>query len=63
MDVASIRKEILDLSKDEKTKILAEVMPALCRELLGDEACKRTVKEIFGIDFVKELEDKLAFMI
>jgi glutamine amidotransferase len=63
MDGAAIRKEILDLSKDEKTRILTEVMPALCRELLGDEACKRTVKEAFGIDCVKELEDKLEFMI
>ena len=63
MDVATIKKEILDLSKDEKTKILTEVMPALCREVLGDEACKRTVKAVFGIDCVKELEDKLEYMI
>ena len=63
MDVATIKKEIESLSKDEKNRILTEVMPALCRELLGDEACKGKVMEVLGIDCVEELEAKLEYMI
>jgi hypothetical protein len=63
MDVATIKKEIDSLSKDEKSRILTEVIPALCREFLGDEACKGRVMEAFGIDCVEELEAKLEYMI
>jgi glutamine amidotransferase len=63
MDVATIKKEIDRLSKDEKSKILTEVMPALCRELLGDQACRGKAMEAFGIDCVEELEAKLEYMI
>jgi hypothetical protein len=40
MDAASIKREIEKLSEEEKTILLVEMMPALCRELLGDEGCR-----------------------
>jgi len=62
MDATTIKKEIDNLSKDEKIKILTEVMPVLCRELLGDESCKDKIIEVFGIDCVEELDKRLEFV-
>lgn len=56
MDMETIRKEIEKLPREDKSILLTEVMPALCRELLGDDACKDRMKEVFGIDSVEELD-------
>lgn len=58
MDMETIKKEIEKLSKDDKSILLTEVMPVLCRELLGDEACRDRMKEVFGIDCVRELSQR-----
>ena len=58
MDVASIKREIEKLSKEEKTSLLVEMMPALCRDLLGDEGCRVRMMGVFGIDCLKELEKR-----
>jgi len=58
MDAASIKREIEKLSKEEKTTLLIEVMPALCRDLLGDEGCRVRMMELFGIDCLEELEKR-----
>jgi len=58
MDMSTIKKEIEKLSKDNKSILLTEVMPALCRELLGDETCRDRIKEVFGIDCVRELSQR-----
>ena len=59
MDVHTIKREIDTLSKDEKSTLLTEVMPALCRELFGDKVCRDRMMEVFGIDCVEELEKRL----
>lgn len=56
MDMETIRKEIEKLPREDKSILFTEVMPALCRELLGDNACKDRMKEVFGIDSVEELD-------
>jgi len=53
-----LKQEIENFSKEEKTEFFNEVVPSLCKELLGDEACREKVKEIFGIDCIKELEKR-----
>ena len=58
MDAQMIKREIEKLPKEEKTTLLIEVMPALCRELMGDEACRVRMMEIFGIDCLEELEKR-----
>jgi len=58
MDAASIKRQIEKLSKEEKTTLLIEVMPALCRDLLGDEGCRVRMMELFGIDCLEELEKR-----
>jgi hypothetical protein len=59
MDPQEIKSEIEKLPKQDKATVLTEVMPALCRELLGDEGCKARMMELFGIDCVEELEKRL----
>ena len=58
MNAYTIKKEIDHLSKDEITSLLTEVMPALCRELMGEEQCRNHMMEVFGIDCVEELEKR-----
>lgn len=58
MDMETIKKEIEKLSKDNKSILLTDVMPTLCRELLGDEACRDRMKEVFDIDCVRELSQR-----
>jgi len=56
MDMETIKKEIEKLPREDQSILLTEVMPVLCRKLLGDEACKKRMKEIFGIDSVQEFD-------
>ena len=56
MDMETIKKEIEKLPREDQSILLTEVMPALCRELLGDEACRNRMKEVFGIDSVDEFD-------
>jgi hypothetical protein len=58
MEVETIKGEIENLSKEDKTALLIEVMPALCQELLGDEGCRIYMMEVFGIDCLEELEKR-----
>jgi hypothetical protein len=58
MDAQTIKGEIDRLSRDEKTTLLIDVMPALCREVLGDEGCRVRMMEVFGIDCLEELEKR-----
>ena len=58
MDMETIRKEIEKLPREDQSILLTEVMHALCRELLGDEACRNRMKEVFGIDCLEELEKR-----
>ena len=58
MDAQTIKKEIDRLPRDEKTTLLVDVMPVLCREVLGDEGCRIRVMEAFGIDCLEELEKR-----
>ncbi len=58
MDAQTIKGEIDKLSKEDKMTLLIEVMPALCRELLGDEGCRVRAMEVFGIDCLEELEKR-----
>lgn len=63
MDPQEISREIEKLSNQDKTTVLLEVMPGLCRELLGDEGCKTRMMELFGINCVEELEKRLETVI
>jgi hypothetical protein len=58
MDAKTIKGEIETLSREDKTTLLVEVMPALCRELLGDEGCRARMMEVFGIDCLEELQKR-----
>jgi len=58
MDAQTIKEEIDRLSRDEKAALLVDVMPALCREVLGDEGCRVRMMEVFGIDCLEELEKR-----
>ena len=58
MDAQTIKGEIDRLSRDEKTTLLIDVMPALCRQVLGDEGCRVRMMEVFGIDCLEELEKR-----
>ena len=58
MDVQMIKGEIEKLSRDEKTTLLIDVMPVLCREVLGEEGCRVRMMDVFGIDCLKELEKR-----
>ena len=58
MDVETIKKKIENLPREDKSILLTEIMPALCRELLGEEACRDRMKEVFGIDCVEELDKR-----
>jgi hypothetical protein len=63
MNPHEIKKEIEKLSKQDQATVLIEVMPALCRELLGDEGCKARMMELFGINCLEELEKRLETVI
>jgi hypothetical protein len=58
MDVQTIKGEIEKLSGDEKTTLLIDVMPVLCREVLGEEGCRVRMMDVFGIDCLEELEKR-----
>jgi hypothetical protein len=63
MDMETIKRGIEKLPREDKSILLTEVMPALCRELLGDEACRDRMKEVFGIDCVEELDKRFEMAV
>ncbi|MBW2057829.1 MAG: hypothetical protein JRH07_12830 [Deltaproteobacteria bacterium] len=58
MNLETLKREIEELPRGDKVVLLTQVMPVLCRELLGDEACREQMKEVFGIDCVRELAER-----
>jgi hypothetical protein len=59
MDVKAIEKEIEQLPTSERSLLITQVMFDLCQELLGEDACRDQLEELFGIDCVEELEKRL----
>ena len=59
MDVKTIEKEIEQLPTSERSFLITQVMFDLCQELLGEDACRDQLRELFGIDCVEKLEKRL----
>ncbi len=59
MDVKTIEMEIEGLSTLERSLLITQVMFDLCEELLGEEACRDQLRELFGIDCLEKLEKRL----
>lgn len=58
MGVKEIEREIEKLPKFDRSILITEVMFDLCRELLGDEACREQWKELFAIDCLEKLDKR-----
>jgi hypothetical protein len=50
-----MKKTVQSLPKGEKIKFLQDVVPAVCKDLSGDEQCIDMLKEAFGDIFVREM--------
>ena len=55
----TIEREIEGLPKLERSLLITQVMFDLCQKLLGEDACRAQLRELFGIDCLKRLEKKL----
>ena len=58
MDVEEIEREIEELPKFDRSILITQVLFDLCRELLGEDACRDQLKELFGIDYLEKLEKR-----
>ena len=59
MDVKRIEKEIAQLPTSERSLLITQVMFDLCQELLGEDACRDQLRELFGIGCLEKLEKRL----
>ena len=59
MDVKIIEREIEGLPTLERSLLITQVMFDLGRELLGEDACRDRLRELFGIDCLEKLEKRL----
>ena len=59
MDVKTIEREIGGLPTLERSLLVTQVMFDLCEELLGEDACRDQLRELFGIDCMEKLEKRL----
>jgi hypothetical protein len=59
MDVKTIEKEIAQLPTSERSLLITQVMFDLCQELLGEDACRDQLRELFGVNCLEKLEKKL----
>lgn len=59
MDVKAIEREIERLPTSERSLLITQVMFDLCEELLGENACRDQLRELFGIYCLEKLEKRL----
>ena len=59
MNVKAIEMEIEQLPTSERSLLITQVMFGLCQELLGEDACRDQLRELFGIDCLEKLEKRL----
>jgi len=59
VDVKTIEREIGGLPTLERSLLVTQVMFDLCEELLGEDACRDQLRELFGIDCMEKLEKRL----
>jgi hypothetical protein len=59
MNVKAIEMEIEQLPTSERSLLITQVMFDLCQELLGEDACRGQLRELFGIDCLEKLEKRL----
>jgi hypothetical protein len=58
-----MKKVVQNLSKENKIRFLQEVVPAVCKDLSGDEECIDMLKEAFGETFTREMMKRSEEMI
>jgi hypothetical protein len=59
VDGKTIETEIEGLPTLERSLLITQVMLELCEELLGEDACRDQLRELFGIDCLEKLEKRL----
>ena len=59
MDVKTIEREIEGLPTLKRSLLITQVMFDLCEELLGEDACRDRLRELFGINCLEKLEKRL----
>lgn len=59
MDGKTIETEIEGLPTLERSLLITQFMFDLCEELLGEDACRDQLRELFGIDCLEKLEKRL----
>ena len=59
MNVKAIEMEIEQLPTSERSLLITQVMFDLCQELLGEDACRDQLRELFGIGCLEKLEKRL----
>ena len=59
MDGKTIEREIEGLPLSERSLFITQVMFDFCEELLGEDACRDQLRELFDIDCLEQLEKRL----
>ena len=59
VDGKTIEREIEGLLTSERSLFITQVIFEFCEELLGEDACREQLRELFDIDCLEQLEKRL----
>jgi hypothetical protein len=59
VDGKTIAREIEGLPTLERSLLITQIMFDFCEELLGEDACREQLRELFDIDCLEQLEKRL----
>ncbi len=59
VDGKTIEKKIEGLPTLERSVLITQVMFDFCEELLGEDACRDRLRELFGMDCLEKLKKRL----